>query len=136
MEIVGRIIDRTAGAVIRWLGGQWARGHEQTDRQRHVLRDLAAAMGDVVAESMQVGHGWASDAKHQDAMVRAELRAAALGTEVESDAIRDSVAAFRSAALPVINRSPSGITWEQAVARVREAHDAAILAIQAAQRDL
>lgn len=136
MELVGRLIDRTIGVLIRWLGGQWARGRERTDRQRDVLRELATAMGEVVADSTRVGHGYGSDAKYQDAMVRAELRTAALATEVESEAVRAAAASFRAAALPVINRNPSGMTWEQAVAQVREAHDAAILAIQSAQKGL
>ena len=51
MDIVGRIVDRTVGAIIRWFGGQWPRGRERADRERETLRQVLGAMGDAITEA-------------------------------------------------------------------------------------
>lgn len=100
MNPLAQIVDAIFGRVTRWLAYQWGRGRAEADRKGAVLRELATAVTDAVAESRSIGRGFFDQQTHERKVSEAEARAAALSAEVDDPALQEALRRFAEQARP------------------------------------
>jgi hypothetical protein len=135
VDIVGRIVDRTVGAVIRWFGGQWARGRERADRERETLRQVLVAMGDAISEADKLGKGLRQDPVYLSNVAEAEGRLGVLMSEVQ-DAELIRLGKEFMAACGVMQTFPRDERWTETRTDMRGIRDDAADRIRTLQAKL
>ena len=95
MPSVQGVIDGSIGRLLRWGGGQWARGASRVDYGRDTLSTLATAIGDVLSTGNAMGRGSGQDARYRQEVIAADGRVAAAAAAINDDELHERVKAFR-----------------------------------------
>lgn len=97
---LARLVDASIGALIRWLGQQWASGRRSLEARDEFFAELSTAMGEVVVNSRSLGRGQLPEHMARGRLNAAAGRVLALSTRVDDAELAKHVDAFCGLARP------------------------------------
>jgi hypothetical protein len=125
MDFLGRLVDATIGRLLRWAGGQYAKGAEAAHRQEEIRSDLLAAMSEATAvANTKLGRGYHIEGNSLDTFAAAEGRVATLLGQLEDDQLAGITREFLASATIILSRNREG-PWLETRDGLRDIRDRA-----------